>query len=270
MIMPVVRIASVAVIFALAIAASPLAAQRVDHSAYDRRLRAHVTNGLVDYDAFKADPAFAGYLRLLAATNPAPLPRAEALAFWINAYHAYTIQLINVKGERESIRNINTSLGLLRLKGPWSEAFAVVGGRTYSLDDIEHRTIRPTFREPRIHFALVCAAIGCPPLRSEAYTGARLEAQLEEQTRMFLTRTPAKNRVDVANRTVYHSPVFTFADYLGDFGGTKAAMGRFMARYWPAGPEKALLERGDFTAVKTEYDWGLNSARHARRLGKFL
>jgi Protein of unknown function, DUF547 len=251
----------------LALASHTIEAQAVDHSAYDRLLHAHVTNGLVDYDAFKGDPSFAGYLRLLAATNPATLPRAEALAFWINAYNAYTIQLINVKGERESIRNINKSLGLLKLKGPWSERFAVVGGRTYSLDGIEQRTIRPTFREPRIHFALVCAAIGCPPLRSEAYTGARLEAQLEEQTRTFLTRTPAKNRVDVANRTVYHSLVFTFADYLDDFGGSTAAMGRFIARYWPAGPEKALLESGQFTAVKTEYDWTLNSVRNGRRVG---
>ena len=117
-------------------------------------------------------------------------------------YNAYTIQLINNKNERESIRNINKSLGVLRFKGPWSEPFAAVGGRTMTLDDIEQRTIRPTLREPRIHFALVCAAIGCPPLRNEAYTGARVEAQLEDQAKVFLAQTPAKNRVDVANRTV--------------------------------------------------------------------
>ena len=244
-----------------------LAAQAVDHSAFDRLLKAHVVNGLVDYDAFKTDAAFAGYLRLLAATNPASLPRAEQLALWINAYNAYTIQLINNKNERLSIRNVNKSLGFLKFKGPWSESFAVVGGRTYSLDDIEQRTIRPTFREPRIHFALVCAAIGCPPLRSEAYTGARLEAQLNEQTVKFLTQTPSRNRVDVASKTVYHSQVFTFSDYLNDFGGSKAAMGKFIARYYPAGPEKALLESGEFTAVKTEYDWSLNSQANGRRLG---
>jgi Protein of unknown function, DUF547 len=245
----------------------PLGAQTVDHGAFDRLLKAHVVNGLVDYDAFKASPEFAGYLRLLAATNPATLPRTEQLALWINAYNAYTIQLINAKNERESIRNVNKSLGFLKFKGPWSEPFAVVGGSTYTLDDIEQRTIRPTFREPRIHFALVCAAIGCPPLRSEAYTGARLEAQLNEQAVNFLTRTPAKNRVDVAARTVYHSQVFTFSNYLDDFGGSKAAMGRFIARYYPAGPEKTLLESGNFTAVKTEYDWSLNSQANGRRLG---
>ena len=252
---------------ALCLTATTMQAQTVDHSAFDRLLKAHVVSGLVDYDAFKADPAFAGYLKLLAATNPASLSRNEQLALWINAYNAYTIQLINNKGERESIRNVNKSLGFLKFKGPWSEAFAVVGGKTYSLDDIEQRTIRPTFKEPRIHFALVCAAIGCPPLRSEAYTGARVEAQLNEQAVKFLTQTPSKNRVDVASKTLYRSQVFSFSDYMKDFGGSEAAVGRFIAKFYPAGPERTLLESGDFTAVKTDYDWSLNSQANGRRLG---
>lgn len=260
----IIRRAACAVAFCAA--AVTLEAQTVDHTDFDRLLKAHVRNGLVDYDAFQASPAFAAYLRLLAATNPASLPRNEQLALWINAYNAYTIQLINVKGERGSIRNINKSLGLLRLKGPWSEAFAVVGGKTYTLDDIEQRTIRPTFRDPRIHFALVCAAIGCPPLRSEAYTGARVDAQLNDQAVIFLTRTPAKNRVDVANRTLYRSPVFSFLDYMKDFGGSEAAVGKFIARYYPAGAERTMLESGDYRVVKTEYDWSLNSIANGRLL----
>ena len=252
---------------ALCLTVATMHAQTVDHSAFDRLLKAHVVNGLVDYDAFKADPAFAGYLTLLAATNPATLPRTEQLALWINAYNAYTIQLILKHDERESIRNVNKSLGFLKFKGPWSEAFAVVGGKTYTLDDIEQRTIRPTFREPRIHFALVCAAIGCPPLRSEAYTGARVEAQLQDQAITFLTRTPAKNRVDVATKTLYRSQVFSFSDYMKDFGGSEAAVGRFIAKFHPPGPERALLESGEFSVVKTDYDWSLNSQANGRRLG---
>lgn len=252
---------------AIFLSATTMRAQTVDHAAFDRLLKAHVVNGLVDYDAFKADPAFAGYLRLLAATDPASLPRNEQLALWINAYNAYTIQLINVKNERVSIRNVNKSLGFLKFKGPWSEAFAVVGGKTYTLDDIEQRTIRPTFREPRIHFALVCAAIGCPPLRSEAYTGARVEAQLNDQAVIFLTKSPTKNRVDVGNRTLYRSQVFSFSDYMDDFGGSEASVGRFVARYYPAGAERALLESGNQKTVKTEYDWSLNSQANGRRLG---
>jgi hypothetical protein len=249
------------------VAVSPTAAQSVNHETFDRLLRAHVVHGFVDYDGFRNAPEFTGYLQWLARTNPATLSRTDQLAFWINAYNAYTIQLINVKNERESIRNINKSLGLLRLKGPWSEPLAIVNGRAMTLDDIEQRTIRPTYREPRIHLALVCAAIGCPPLRSEAYVGARLDAQLDDQASTFLTRTPSKNRVDVATRTVYRSPVFSFLDYMNDFGGSEAAVGRFIARYHPEGPARALLLSGEYRTVKTTYDWSLNSQANARRLG---
>lgn len=247
-------------LLAAALLAAPLPAQTVDHALFDELLRRHVVDGMVDYDAFAAAPEFPRYLDLLARTDPATLPRDEQLAFWINAYNAYTIALINTHGERRSIRNINKSLGFIKGYGPWNEKIAVVGGTAYGLDHIEQKIIRPRFQEPRIHFALVCAAKGCPPLRSEAYTGARLEAQLEEQTRLFLLESPTKNRVDVATRTVYVSNVFSFRDYERDFGGSKAGVARFIARYHPAGPARELLESGRWaTWVVTDYDWSLNA-----------
>ncbi|MFN2567708.1 MAG: DUF547 domain-containing protein, partial [Gemmatimonadaceae bacterium] len=179
-----------------------------DHGVFDMLLRRHVADGLVDYDAFARAPEFRQYLDALARTDPERLPPAEQLALWVNAYNAYTIHLVNAHGERESIRNINRSLGLLRLKGPWKERLARVGGCVYTLDEVENAIIRKRFREPRIHFALVRAARGCPPLRSEAYRGERLDAQLEDQARRFLLESPEKNRVDVASRTVYVSPIF--------------------------------------------------------------
>ncbi|MCU0627032.1 MAG: DUF547 domain-containing protein [Gemmatimonadaceae bacterium] len=231
----------------------------VDHSAFDRLLRAHVRDGLVDYDAFARDAAFRDYLARLAATDPATLGRDEQLALWINAYNAYTIQLINKHAERESIRNINKTFGVVKAYGPWREKLAVVGGRAYGLDEIEQDIVRRRYGEPRIHFALVCAAMGCPPLRSEAYTGARLDAQLDDQARIFLLRSPTKNRVDVATRTVHLSPIFTeFRDYIKDFGGSEAAVGRYIARWFPAGAERQLLESGRFRVVTTVYDWRLN------------
>jgi hypothetical protein len=246
----------------------PAAAQVFDHGQFDALLRAHVHDGLVDYDAFAAAPAFPRYLASLAAFDPAALGRDEQLAFWINAYNAYTIQLINKHGERGSIRNINKTLGFVKAYGPWTEKLAVVGGRRLGLDDIEQDIVRPTFKEPRIHFALVCAALGCPPLRSEAYVGARLEAQLDEQGRIFVTRSPAKNRVDVATRTVHLSPVFIgFRDYIEDFGGSHAAVGRYIARYFPDGPEKQLLLSGRFRTRETFYDWTLNRTATGRPKG---
>lgn len=236
-----------------------------DHGAFDALLRTHVVDGMVDYAAFKSAATFKSYLSALAKQDPNALPRAEQLAFWINAYNAYTIQLIFKHDERKSIRNINKTIGL-KLKGPWSEPLARVGGKDYTLDDIEHKIIRPAYNEPRIHFALVCAAMGCPPLRREAYTGARLESQLESQGAEFLLRSPTKNRVDVAGKTFYHSMIFGY--YKGDFGGTVAAAGKYAARWFPAGsPERRLLESGVFKAVETNYDWTLNSQENARRAG---
>jgi hypothetical protein len=237
----------------------------VDHGALDALLHAHVRRGMVDYDAFAAAPEFKAYLAKLAATDPAALPRAEALALWINAYNAYTIQLINRHGERKSIRNINKTGGFIKAYGPWKEKLALVGGKAYGLDEIEQDIIRPVFKDGRIHFALVCAAMGCPPLRNEAYTGARLDAQLDDQARVFLLQSPTKNRVDVPGRTLYVSPILVeFRDYIKDFGGSNAEVGKFIAKYHPPGPERELLQRGNFKVVSTHYDWTLNSQANAR------
>lgn len=243
---------------ALAIVAL-LGPDRFDHGAFDRLLRDHVVAGLVDYDAFGTAPEFEAYLGTLAAFDPARLPRDEQLAFWINAYNAYTIRLITKHRERKSIRNINRKFGLFRGLGPWAEKLVVVGGTTYDLESVEQKIIRPMFQEPRIHFALVCAALGCPPLRSEAYTGSDLERQLDDQARSFLLQSPDKNRVDLATRTVKVSQVFQFNDYQKDFGGSPAAVMRFIGRYHPPGVERDLLESGTAILTYTDYDWTLNS-----------
>ncbi len=237
---------------------SGLAAQNggPSHAAFDSLLRQHVRGGLVDYDAFDRAPAFRAYLEQLSRTNPASLPRADQLAFWINAYNAYTIQQINAHNERKSIKNINKAGGILSLGGAWKEAMANVGGTRYTLDQIEHERIRPVFREPRVHFALVCAALGCPPLRSEAYRAADLDQQLDDQARAFLLRSPAKNRVDPAKRTVFLSPIFKW--YREDFAASDAALQQALAPYFPGGSERDLLASGKARIVWTNYDWSLN------------
>ncbi len=245
-------------------APSHAAAQAFDHGVFGRLLAAHVTDGMVDYDAFKASPEFSAYLQSLAQFDPRALPRDEQLAFWINAYNAYTIQLINQHEERKSIRNINKGLFGIKAYGPWKEKLAVVGGTPYGLDHIEQKIIRPEFKEPRIHFALVCAAMGCPPLRSEAYTGANLDEQLDQQARVFLLESPDKNRVDAAAGAVYLSQLFKFRDYDKDFGGSREAVAKFIAQYHPPGPDRELLESGQWDKWEyTEYDWNLNSQKSA-------
>jgi len=172
--------------------------------------------GLVDYDAFSESAEFQTYLKLLAEARLESLNEAERLALWINAYNAYTIQLINNHGERESIRNINKTLGLFGGNGPWKERFGEVGGKIWTLDEIEHEIIRERFSEPRVHFALVCAALGCPPLRNEAYVGEELEGQLGDQASAFLVESPLKNRVETENGVVHLSRVF---DWYRAFSG---------------------------------------------------
>ncbi len=226
----------------------------VDHSAFDAMLREYVTDGMVDYDAFQRDPRFTAYLALLDRTMPAALPGKEQLAYWINVYNAYTIALINSRKERRSIRNINKRLGIT-VKSPWAEPIVKAGGRVLTLDNVEHEIIRPGFKDPRIHVALVCAAKGCPPLRQEAFTGDRVDAQLDDQANRFLAQR-AKNRVDVATRTVFGSPIFTW--YREDFSGTLAGVGAFWARYLPDGPARTLVQSGNFTWKDTDYDWSLN------------
>ena len=171
-----------------------------DHSSFDRLLKAHVADGRVDYDAFAPSPEFPRYLEALSRARPEALDKKERLAFWINAYNAYTIQLVNAHGEHASIRNIDKTLGVVKAMGPWKEEMVKAGGLTTSLDFVENGIIRKQFKEPRIHFALVCAARSCPPLRSEAYTGARVDAQLDDQARLFIARSPEKNRVTWSTR----------------------------------------------------------------------
>ncbi len=236
-------------------------AQSVDHGPWSAMLSAYVTDGLVDYDAFKRDPRFPAYLQALGRVTPSRLPNDERLAFWINVYNAYTIELINSRNERRSIRNINKRFGVT-FRSPWAEPIVRVDGRTLTLDDVEHVIIRKEFSDSRIHVALVCAALGCPPLRNEAFVAERLSAQLDDQARRFLS-SRGKNRVDVAARTVYGSPIFTW--YREDFGNTLAGVGRFWAPYVSDPAAQALLRSGEFRWVDTEYDWSLNIRPRARQ-----
>lgn len=235
---------------------SPALAQAmrtIDHSVFDSLLRAHVVDGLVDYDAFRKAPAFTRYLSSLERASLERTTEDEQLAFWINVYNAYTIQLIVAHGERQSIRNINRTLGVFRLKGPWSEPLVRAAGRTLTLDEVEHRILRKNFQDARIHFALVSAARGSPPLRGEAYAGFRLADQLFDQGRVFL-RDTTKNQIKRRNSRL--SPIFTY--YRTDFATTRAELGAFLSP-WFEGNAKAMLDSAAFFPRESTFDWSLNS-----------
>ncbi len=220
-------------------------------------LSAHVDDqGLVDYSGLVADPGpLDAYLTRLATTDPSKLSDDDRLAFWINAYNAYTIYLIRDQYPTKGILKTVSGPFIPTVNSPFSDAFAAVGGRTMSLDDIEHGTIRSEFSEPRIHFAVNCAALSCPPLRSEAYEGVTLDAQLDAQTRRFLT-DPERTQIDVAAGTARITKIMDW--FGGDFGGSDAAVQQWIAPYVQSAEAKAALESASLDVKYLGYDWSLN------------
>lgn len=232
-----------------------------DHAAFDEVLAAYVDDeGRVDYARLKETGALRPYLQQLAQADPSNLDPAERLAFWINAYNAQAIKLILDNYPVESIRRITpvsvpgTSVNIPRVNDPFQLEFATIGGETYSLDHIEHEIIRSRFNEPRIHFALVCAAISCPRLRREAYTGAELDRQLGDQANIFL-HDEAKNQIPAGASTIRLSKIFDW--FGGDFGRNVAQRQAFLAPYFE-GDVREKLETGAYDIEFLDYDWALN------------
>jgi hypothetical protein len=231
-----------------------------DHALFTQLLADHVVAGRVDYAAMAQDERLDTYLAVLASTSPRNLPgEADRLAFWINAYNAYTLKLVADAYPIEIIHDMGTGgriIGWLINRTPWDIRFAVVGGRTYTLNEIEHEIIRPEFGEPRIHFAIVCAAVSCPPLRSEAYTAARLDEQLNEQGRVFLTDT-RHNTFDLVERTARISQVFSW--FRKDFGANDREVIAFLSKFAPPGVGVDMVRHApDWKIRHQSYDWSLN------------
>ncbi|ACB73597.1 DUF547 domain-containing protein [Opitutus terrae] len=223
------------------------------HALFDRVLKAQVRDGRVNYAALQAAPKpLDDYLAQLAAVTTTEFDgwsQPERLAFLINLYNAATLKLIIDHYPVKSIRSIGWLPG-----AAWKQEGVEVFGRKISLDELEHGIIRRDYREPRVHFALVCAARGCPPLREETFVGAHLDAQLEDQGKRFLG-TAAKNRVDAASRIVYLSPIFKW--FAEDFGGTDGAVLQFVAPFLSE-EARRVLAAGDCKISYTDYDWSLN------------
>ncbi len=234
---------------------------QIDHSAWDHLLKKYVDDdGLVNYTAWKASRddtrALKEYLATLGHGDPEAATTKEGrLAYWINAYNALTVYGIQDVYPTSSIRNHTAKLVGYNI---WRDLKLPVANQNYSLEDMEHKILRK-LEEPRIHFAIVCASIGCPRLLKEAYTGDRLEAQLTDNTRDFFSR-PEHFRVDVAKRAVYVSPIL---DWFGDdFAPTPQERLQKLAAYLPANDSvRQLIKQGDFSVSYLDYDWNLNDQR---------
>lgn len=231
----------------------------VDHAAWDRLLARYVQAGedglnRVDYRRFKAEAhgTLQVYLQQLQTAQVSRLDRAEQFAFWVNLYNAKTIEIVLAHYPVASIRDIAISPGLFAV-GPWKKKVVTVEGVELSLDDIEHEILRPIWRDPRIHYVVNCASIGCPNLARDAFTGARLEQQLERAARDYVNHPRG---VSLQGDIVTASKIYSW--YARDFGNDDVSILDHLRRY--AAPDlRRRLER--VTRIQGyAYDWRLNDA----------
>ena len=223
------------------------------HAAFTAVLKSTVKSERVNYAALKKNPdALGAYLASLAAVKDGTFngwSKNQRLAFLINLYNAATLKLVVDNYPVKSIKDIGSLL-----KGPWDQPVVHVFGQTVTLNHIEHDIIRAKFDEPRAHFALVCASIGCPPLRAEAYDAARLDEQLNDQGRVFFA-TRSKNRVDAKGGVLYLSPIFKW--FPKDFTAKVGSVEKFVAPFFNEADKAAILS-GKLRIEYTEYGWSLN------------
>lgn len=239
----------------------PGAARAVDHAAWDSLLAARLAAGSDGIGRFAYGAttlaerrSLDGYVAALAATPVSQLDRPEQRAYWLNLYNALTVQVVLAHYPVASIKDIAISPGLFS-SGPWGKKLATVEGEPVSLDDIEHRIVRPVWRDPRNHYALNCAALGCPNLPPRAFTAANAEALLEAGARTYVNH-PRGTRVLAGKLRV--SSIYVW--FQEDFGGNEAGVIAHLRRY-AAAPLAA-----DLAAIKAidghDYDWALNDARN--------
>jgi hypothetical protein len=230
---------------------------RIDHSSWDKLLRKYVDkDGYVNYRSWHASSsdrqALSGYLNSLSQVNPqVSTSKGAKLAFWINAYNAVTVHGILREYPTSSIRNHTAKLFGYNI---WKDLQLYVGGRPYSLEAIEHQTLRK-MSEPRIHFAIVCASIGCPRLLNEAYTASKVQQQLEINAKDFFSRSQ-NFRYDAQGQRFYLSSILSW--FAEDFGSGHAAQLRTISKWLPGKAAQDAARAGTGSISYLDYNWNLN------------
>lgn len=222
----------------------------ITHEKWDALLKKHVNaDGWVNYKGFLQDSsALNAYLRLLETSHPSDKnwTRNEQMAYWINAYNAYTVQLIVRNYPVSSIKDVKK--GVAFINSVWDIKFIKIQGYTYDLNNIEHNILRPVFKDARVHAAVNCASFSCPKLLNEAYSADKLDAQLEASMRGFVN-DPIRNRITSEKAEI--SEIFKW--FKGDFERDAGSVRQYLARY-------AVTKVTDKTDIShIDYDWRLNA-----------
>lgn len=261
-----------------------LAADDFDHrhTLLDQLLKTYVSDGLVDYQSLQDnEQELAAYEQVLGDVSPEAFDgwtQPQQLAFWINAYNAFTLRAIidNYPIERGSFKGLfSPSNSILQIPGVWKDLEWRAAGRDITLDAIEHEVLRVEFNEPRIHFAIVCASISCPDLRPEAFMAESIDSQLAEQLQVFINNPDKGVAIDREDEEVSISKIF---DWFGedfavadndeslftDRSNKRAGVLRYLVRQFPPGETRDYLLSDDFDVDYLDYDWNLNDQASAQ------
>ncbi len=238
-------------------------ASGVDHGQWDYLLKTYVQDGLIDYDGLGRDYLLPEYLAQLGRAAPHELATdAERLALLCNAYNAFVVSGVINHRIGDTVMTYKTEQGV----GFFDRKEYVLAGETLSLNQLEHERVRPVFNDPRIHMALVCAARSCPVIRREAFIGANLERQFEDQAILFVN-DPVHVRYDADADTLHVSAILQW--YGEDFEAGGGFLAFLLARASDAGLREGIQAAisGKAKVVFNEYDWALN-AQEPRPTGR--
>lgn len=228
----------------------------IDHDAFSKILKSIIRQdqtGLnrVDYRKLKQHkPALNAYVHKLSQVKVRQLGAKAQFSYWANLYNALTLQVVMEAYPVATIRDIDISPGLFS-NGPWGKKLIKVEGLSLSLDDIEHEILRKVFKDPRVHYAVNCASVGCPNLQKEAFVSARLNAQLDQAAKDYIN---SDRGVRIMRGKVALSKIYSW--FQRDFGGSEEGVRRHISRYLTT--EKAVKLRTIGSIDNYFYDWSLN------------
>ena len=234
--------------------------EKIDHNAWDAFLKKYLVaphpSGInrIRYASVAPEDrkALKDYLKSLQSLAISSYKHTEQRAYWINLYNALTVDLVLSRFPVESIRDINISPGLFA-RGPWGAKLLTIEGEKLSLDDIEHRILRPIWKDNRVHYAVNCASLGCPNLQPAAYTSENTEVLLDKGAREYVNHPRG---LGIKNGKLHVSSVYVW--FQEDFGGSAEGLMEHWAKY----ANKALADalQNYSGGLEHDYDWQLNDA----------
>jgi hypothetical protein len=234
----------------------------VDHASYEALLQRYLAddgtglNRFAYADVTASDrAALERYLGSLSSIEISRYARREQLPYWINLYNALTLNVVLAHYPVRSILDIDISPGLLA-QGPFDKKLIAVEGQSLSLNDVEHRILRPIWNDPRLHYTVNCASVGCPNLQTVAFTPANTGRLLEDGAKAYVNHPRG---VRVSGKSAVASKIYNW--FAEDFGGSEAGVIAHLRQHAAPALSEAL---GRAEIARYEYDWTLNDARRAQ------